>query len=126
MALNWFGKTLVCSASVVILLNVTAPVMAASSDGCSVGIDRVQAELDATLARRAAAGPSAKESSFATMRRQPTPETVARAEAQVGDWQGATKAVADLRNARNARARGDQRACQEALESARSVIREAN
>lgn len=123
--LNRIGKALLYSAPVIVLLNVTGPAMAAS-DACSTGIDRVQAQLDAALARSAAAGPSAKESSFATMRRQPTPETVARAEAQVGDWQGATKAVAALQNARDAKARGDQRTCLKALESARSVIREAN
>jgi hypothetical protein len=60
------------------------------------------------------------------MRRQPTPDTVGRAQAETGDWQGATKAVAAIQNARNAKARGDQGACLEALESARSVIREAN
>ena len=131
MTLNWIGKAWhgkawVYSAPVILLLNVTNPAMAAPSDACSVGIDRVQAELDATLARRATAGPTAKQSDFATMRRQPTPETVARAEAEIGDWQGATKAAAALRDARNAKIRGDQRACQEALESARDVIREAN
>lgn len=126
MILNWIGKAWVYSAPVILLLNVTNPAMAAPSDACSVGIDRVQAELDATLARRAATGPTAKQSDFATMRRQPTPETVARAEAEIGDWQGGTKAAAALQNARKANARGDQRACQEALESARGIIREAN
>ena len=126
MTLNRIGKAMVYLAPVIILLNVATPAMAASSDACSVGIDRVQAELDAALVRRAATGPTAKQSDFATMRRQPTPETVARAEAEIGDWQGATKAVAALQNARNAKSRGDQGACLEALESARRVIREEN
>ena len=126
MTLSWVGNTLVYSASVIILLNVAPAAMAASSDACGVGINRVQAELDAALARRAATGPTAKQSDFATMRRQPTPETVSRAEAEIGDWQGATKAVAAIQNARNAKSRGDQGACLEALESARRVIREEN
>ena len=126
MMLNRIGNAPVYLAPVIILLNITNPAMAASSDACGIGIDRVQAELDAALARRAAAGPTAKQSDFATMRRQPTPETVARAEAEIGDWQGATKAATALRDARNAKARGDQRACLETLESARRLIQEAN
>jgi len=124
MTLNLVGKALVYSAPVIFILSITTPSMAAS-DACSTGIDQVQAELDAVMARRAAAGPTAKESSFATMRRQPTPETVARAEAQLGDWQGATKAVSALSDARNANARGDRRACLEALQSARGLIQES-
>lgn len=121
MTLKLVGKTLAWSAPVLFVLGMPISSKAAS-DACSTGIDQVQAALDAALAKRAAAGPSAKESSFATQGRQPTPETVARAEAQLGDWQGATKAVAALSDARNAKARGDQRACLEALQSARRII----
>ena len=123
MTLNLMSKALVYSAPIILLLNLANP---AAADDCSTGIDRVQAQLDAVLARRAAAGPTAKQSDFATMRRQPTPETVARAEAEIGSWQGAPKAVAALQNARDARERGDQRRCLEALESARAAIRETN
>ncbi len=123
MTWNLFCKAAVYPASVIALLSVTSPSMAAPDD-CSAGIGRVQAELDAALNRRAAAGAFAKQSDFATMRRQPTPETVARAEAQLGDWQGGVKAVAALKDARDARARGDKRGCLEALETARGLIRE--
>jgi|GEM_PF-2865268 len=125
MMMNLASKALLYSAPVVLILSVAAPSMAAR-DACSTGIDQVQAELDAALARRATAGPTAKESTFATMRRQPTPESVARAEAQLGDWQGANKAVSALSDARNAKARGDRRACLEALQSARGLIQESN
>lgn len=130
MAKNLTGKamlckTLVCSAPVMALLAMTAP-SAAASAACSSGIDRVQADFDAALARRAATGPTAKQSEFATLRRQPTPETVARAEAAAGDWQDGTRVVDALRDARNARARGDDSACLEALEAARGIIRESS
>lgn len=125
MTLNPVWKTLFYSAPVIVLLGFANPSMAASADCGAAEIDRVQAQLDAVLARRAATGPSAKESSFATMRRQPTPESIARAEAELGGWPGAPKAAAALQDARNARARGDQRACRTALEAARGIIQEA-
>lgn len=125
MTWNLFRKAAIYPASVIVLLGLASPSWAVS-ENCGVGIDRAQAELDAALASRAASGPTAKQSSFATMRRQPTPETVARAEAELGDWQGATKAVTALQDAREANARGDQRGCLEALESARGIIRESS
>ncbi len=124
MTLHLVGKALFYSAPVIVLLGFAGPSLAASAN-CGTEIDRVQAQLDAVLARRAAAGPSAKESGSATMRRQPTPESVARAEAQLGDWPGAPKAIAALQDARNAKARGNQRACLSALEVARGIIQEA-
>lgn len=122
MTLKLVRKALVCAGLTMLVLSPVNPSFAAS-DACMAGIERVQVQLDAALARRAAAGPSAKETSFATMNRQPTPATVARAEAQLGDWPGATKAVAALRSARQAQAAGDRRGCLNALRSARSAIR---
>ena len=55
---------------------------------CSLAVGRVQAEVDAYLEVTAAAGRFAKESKRATMNRQPTPATIAAAEAAeeaVGD-----------------------------------------
>ena len=60
--------------------------MSASYAGpCSHEIDRVQAEIDAKLEAKAAAGPSARESTAATMHRQPTPGSIATAETRLGD-----------------------------------------
>ena len=120
---NSNGKSATYSASVVILLSLAGPASAAP-ETCSVGIDRVQADLDAALAKRAAAGKTAKQSDFATMRRQPTPETIARAEAVLGDWEQGSLAVSALSEARMAKARNDQPACLEALKRARDIIRE--
>lgn len=96
----------------------------AASKACVVGIERAQAELDARLARSAAAGPFGRETTFATMGRQPTPSSVARAEKQLGDWPGAPKAVAALRQAREAQAVGNDRRCLSAVQSARNAIRQ--
>lgn|SRR5690349_21783847 len=124
MTWNPFGRAVVCSAaSMIMLLNVATPTLAASND-CGAAIKRVQAELDAALDKRAGAGRTAKQSPAATMRRQPTPETVARAEAEIGDWEGGTRAVSALSDARSAMARGDQQACVEAVNRAQDIIRE--
>ncbi len=120
---NSSGKAATYSASVVILLSLSG-LASAAPESCGTAIDRVQADLDAALAKRAAAGKTAKQSDFATMRRQPTPETVARAEAELGDWEQGTLAVSALREARMARARNDQQGCMEALNRARDIIRE--
>ena len=59
-------------------LMVCAVALAASTSAsyagpCSHEIDRVQAEIDAKLEAKAAAGPSARESTAARTHRQPTP-----------------------------------------------------
>jgi hypothetical protein len=92
--------------------------MSASYAGpCSSEIDRVQAEIDTTLNSNAATGPSARESSAATTHRQPTPESLAAAESQLGEEspekvQAVNTAMA---HAREANAAGDERACEQAL-----------
>ena len=52
---------------------------------CSSEIDRAAVEIDAMLKARAAAGPTAQESSAAMMHRQPTPRSMAAAESGLGD-----------------------------------------
>jgi hypothetical protein len=51
---------------------------------CSLEIDRTQDRVDAMIAATAAAGPSAPESTAATMHRQPTPNSIAAAEEGLG------------------------------------------
>jgi hypothetical protein len=72
------------------LLAATAIVVAASmsesyAGPCAQEIDRVQAKIDARLEAKAAAGLSAPESPAATAHHQPTPESIAAAEARLGD-----------------------------------------
>ena len=84
---------------------------------CSHAIDRMQARVDALLAARAAAGPSATESVGATMHRQPTPDSIAAAEAKLGDISTETMdAIAvGMTRAREADQAGDAKACKNAL-----------
>jgi hypothetical protein len=92
--------------------------MSASYAGpCSHEIDRVQAEIDARLGAKAAAGPAARESTAATTHRQPTPGSIAAAETRLGDVpsQQVEAVTAAMARARKADHAGDQSACDQAL-----------
>ena len=92
--------------------------MSASYAGpCSHEIDRVQAEIDAKLEAKTAAGPSARESTAATMHRQPTPGSIAAAETRLGDVssQKVEAVAAAMARAREADHAGNQSACEQAL-----------
>jgi hypothetical protein len=52
---------------------------------CSQQVDEMQGKIDAKLAAAAAAGPAGKETTAATMNRQPTPKSIAEAEVKLGD-----------------------------------------
>jgi hypothetical protein len=97
---------------------VLAASMSASYAGpCSHEIDRVQAEIDARLGAKAAAGPAARESTAATTHRQPTPGSIAAAETRLGDVpsQQVEAVTAAMARARKADHAGDQSACDQAL-----------
>jgi hypothetical protein len=88
-----------------------AALMSASYAGpCSQGIDRVQAQFDAKLEANAAVGPSARESTAATMNRQPTPDSIAAAEAKLGEIspESIQAVEAGMARARDADRVGDQ------------------
>ncbi len=91
---------------------------------CAQEIDRVQARVDARLAARAAAGPAAPESAGALLHRQPTPDSLARAEAAIGDLTpAAAEAIAQgMARARTADAAGDAGACEQALSEVRRAV----
>jgi hypothetical protein len=104
------------------LLMVCAVALAASTSvsyagPCSQAIDRVQAEIDAKLEARAAAGPSARETTAATMNRQPTPNSIAAAEARLGDVspQKVEAVEAAMARAHQSDQAGNQSACEQAL-----------
>jgi hypothetical protein len=84
---------------------------------CSQEIDRIQAQIDAKLESFAATGPSASENTAATMHRQPTPESIARAESQLGEIspEKIQAVTAAMERARKADSVGDQSACEQAL-----------
>jgi hypothetical protein len=89
---------------------------------CSAEIDRTQMVVDAVLAKRAQVSPWAPESTFATMNRQPTPATIAKAENEYGGWASGAKAIKALRNARAAEAAGNSQTCLSELRTARRAI----
>jgi hypothetical protein len=98
--------------------------LAAYAGPCGKDIAEAQSAFDAALAAAAAAGPAAAESSAATMHRQPTAESVARAEERLGDLsQDKVAAFIDaITRARDADAAGDEDACTRAVGEARAAI----
>jgi hypothetical protein len=109
---------------VAILLASAISVSATLAGPCSSDVDRAAVEIDAMLKARAAAGPTAQESSAAMMHRQPTPRSIAAAESGLGDLSAeqveAVKAA--MARAREADGTGDQSTCERALADARQVF----
>ena len=84
----------------------------------------MQAKIDAMLEALAAAGRSARESTAATMHRQPTPGSIAAAEVNLGDVspEKIQAVEALMTRAREADRAGDQSACEQALAEVRRVF----
>ena len=113
------GRTMVLCA-----FALAASMSASYAGPCSQGIDRMRAKIDAELGTLAAAGPSAKETTAATMHRQPTPRSIGAAEKGVGDVssQKVGAITAAMSRARAAEGAGDQRACERALADAQRAL----
>jgi hypothetical protein len=99
-----------------------AAMLAASADAahagpCSAQIDLMQARFDAKLASAARNGPTARETVAATDHRQPTPDSIAAAEARLGDLTPRTVEAIEsgMARARKADAEGNKAACEAAL-----------
>ena len=112
-------------------LTATAIIVATSTSQtyagpCAQEIDRVQAKIDARLEAKAAAGLSAPESPAATAHHQPTPESIAAAEGQLGDLppERVTAVFAAMGRARDADRVGDRSACEQALSEVQSTLGE--
>ena len=103
---------------------LAASMPAAYAGPCTHEIGRVQAVIDARLEAKAAAGPAARESTAATMNRQPTPGSIAAAEARLGEVSPQTiEAVgAAMAHARAADRADDKIACERALADVQRVI----
>jgi len=111
------------------LLVAWAAVLIASTSAsyagpCAHEIDRVQAQVDARLEAKAAAGPTARESTAATMSRQPTPESIAAAEARLGEVspQKMEAVATAMARAREADRAGDRSTCEQALADVRRAL----
>jgi hypothetical protein len=113
--------------SIARFLALSATVLAASISAtyagpCSQEIDRMQARVDAMIEAVAAAGREARESTAATMHRQPTPGSIAAAEEKLGEGTRAERAVAAMARARAADGAGDKGACERALADAQRAL----
>jgi hypothetical protein len=91
---------------------------------CSQEIDRVQASIDAKLEAQAAAGHSARESTAATMHRQPTPGSIAAAGARLGEVSSEKVHAVEvlMTQAREAERVDDQSTCEQALTKVQSLL----
>jgi mRNA-degrading endonuclease toxin of MazEF toxin-antitoxin module len=114
-------------ATVVALSAVTfaASISATLAGPCSADIDAMMVQIDAALNASAAAGPGARQQSTVAGRHvQPTPNSIAGAEAKVGGMSPET--IEQVRNAmaraRAADAAGNNVACKEALAEAQRMI----
>jgi hypothetical protein len=106
-------------------LMLAAPMAVCFAGPCAPQIDATQRRIDARLEAKAASGPTAQESIGATMSRQPTPSSIAAAEAKLHELSprrisAVKKAMAQ---ARAADAAGDMAACQRALAKVQRVLR---
>ena len=101
------------------LMLVTLPCEAGP---CSQQIVRMQAKVDAAIEARAHAGPMGPQSQAANLNRQPTPSSIAAAEARLGEGDQMEQAVAALARARTADAAGDKSGCEQALAEADRAI----
>ena len=112
-------RSLVTGMSIVPLL--TLPCQAGP---CTDEITRTIAHLDARLAAKVAAGPSAKQRVKAQLHHQPTPGSKIKAAVELGDLSQETvdKVRAALRRAEAADKAGDKAACDRALADVHQAI----
>jgi len=111
------------ASSAVALLLSTGPSLAGP---CTKALADAQAAYDARLDQAAAAGPTATESTSATLHHQPTPNSVAQAEVRVGDISPARAQAFSDAMARGSAAdeAGDRKTCEAALAEADRALRE--
>jgi hypothetical protein len=96
----------------------------AQAGPCSEDLYKADLDIGKRLDAIAARGKSGRESSFATLHRQPTPATVAGAEEKIGDVsEEQAKAVREFMvEAKKADDAGDKAACENALTKARNIL----
>jgi len=103
---------------------LAASVGFAHAGPCTAQIGQMQVRFDAKLALAARSGPTARESVAATDHRQPTPDSIAAAEAKLGDLSPRTVEAIEsgMARARRADAEGDKAACEAALAEVQRAI----
>src|SRR5262249_1298053 len=103
---------------------LAASVSASHAGPCSQEIDRVQATMHRRATPAPGPGPSAGESTADTAHRQPTPGSIAEAEARLGEVppQKLEAVTAAMARARAADGAGNQSACEQALADAQRAL----
>jgi hypothetical protein len=104
------------------LLAITLVPLSAYAGPCAADIDRVQAQADAQIDATAGRGRMGAESTAATDHREPTPESIARAEQRLDGATVGQTALTALAQARQADAAGETAACERALDAARNAL----
>ncbi|MEZ0168701.1 hypothetical protein [Microvirga sp. TS319] len=89
---------------------------------CSATIDQLQAVVDSRIDTTAGTGGMARESAEVTDHRQPTPESIARAEKELGEGTGYGQALTLLGQARQADQAGDEATCGKLVDAARGAL----
>ncbi len=107
---------------VLIVVAFLSPNVSSFAGPCSPDIDRMQASVDTVIVALAAGGPPGRQSVAAMTHRQPTPNSIAEAEAKLGEEARAKRALTALAQARAADRAGDKNACERALADVRREI----
>jgi hypothetical protein len=94
----------------------------AKERSCRSQIVRAQVKLDKAVAQHAKSGPPGRQTTAATRDYQPTPNSMAKAEAKLDGWDGGVAATKALDQARAAEAAGDQTGCRSAVQTALQAL----
>lgn len=102
---------------------LTIAASAAESGPCTSEIDAAQADVDARIEATGESGPYGVESEGAKLHHQPTPGSIAEAEARLGEGESMVAAVDALAEARAADREGDAAKCRQALSRVQEMLR---
>lgn len=90
---------------------------------CLREINRTQTNIDSRIDVIAGAGKTAKQTVGAQLSHQPTPRSIAEAEAALGEDEGSRNALAALSKAREYDKIGKEKACRAAVKQAEQALR---
>jgi hypothetical protein len=110
------------SRRIALILGLIVISPSAQAGPCTDELDALQPKVDARVDAAAGAGKFAPESKAATTHQQPTPDSIAAAEARLNEGKRAREAVAALDRARKADAAGDSSACEAAVIEVRAAL----
>lgn len=104
------------------ILFVLSSLSSAGASSCTADLAAAQVLLDKQENRTAAKGPRLPETKAAQQHRQPTPASIARAEASKAGNQSILLALKALESARKADQAGDEATCRSKLAEMRTLL----